>query len=222
MLSPNPHNDWCLAPSAWLVLTSPDGCKVENQPSKLGGQGAKSITDDWSNSRLVQQWTSEEPGEFRGSLTQTILSQASLEREGKVHRLGSSPVGPSGPKRRAPHRGDEIVSSVWRHTAARDVRAVPNSRLGMNTRQYDHERGSSSLEEFECLSTKCGLMLVHTKPGELREQPDRPILIQASLLWSEEGATTIPKGSRAKRSEAPGACIASHDIVSPAWEHAAA
>jgi len=37
-----------------------------------------------------------------------------------------------------------------------------------------------------------------------------------------EGVTTIPQGSRTKWSEAPGLVKASDDIVSSAWEHAAA
>ena len=99
-----------------------------------------------------------------------------------------------------------------------------DSAKSITDHKHDNERGCSPLEELERLLAERGLiMLVHDKPGELREQPDRPILIQALFQKEREGATTIPKGSRTKRSEAPGACACtSHDIVSSAWEHAAA
>ena len=42
------------------------------------------------------------------------------------------------------------------------------------------------------------------------------------IVVSREGATTIPKGSRGKRPEAPGFAKANDDIVWSAWKHAAA
>src|SRR5262245_43551423 len=78
--------------------------------------------------------------------------------------------------------------------------------------KHDHEGSGPAVEECQRLPTKRGLISqVHDKPGELREQPDRPILIQASSK-EEEGATTIPQGSRAKWLEAPGLSKESDDI----------
>jgi hypothetical protein len=92
--------------------------------------------------------------------------------------------------------------------------------------KHDHSGSRSSLEELECLLAECGLIvLVHTKPGEFGEHPDRTIPSQAHFLGEWEGVTTIPQGSRAKWSEAPGpSALRSEgdDIVSSAWEHAAA
>ena len=52
--------------------------------------------------------------------------------------------------------------------------------------------------------------MAEVKPGELMEQLEQPIMSQAS---NEEGATTIPKGSTAKRLEAPGPTTVGDDIV---------
>jgi hypothetical protein len=196
----------------------------------IGGWGAKPTTDDQLG-RPMQQCIGEKPGEFRGSLSEVILSQSPRAipemqgNEGQVQRLGCRSVGSSEPKRRGSHVECDIVCSMRRRIAVSEETA-PNSRLGVNNWQHDNERGCSPLEEFECLLTERGLiLLVHDKPGELREQPDRPILIQALTRKVREGATTIPKGSRTKRSEAPGLHLRKKwgdDIVSTAWEHAAA
>lgn len=62
-------------------------------------------------------------------------------------------------------------------------------------------------------------VIAFEEPGELMEQLDQPIMSQAS---QEEGASTIPQGSRTKRFEAPGpTVVVGDDIVSSAWEHAA-
>jgi hypothetical protein len=229
MLSPNPRNDWCYGSQRLVGAHLSDGCKVGiMQPSYRENWGAKPTTDDWLDSRPMQQCIGEEPGEFKGSLSEVILSEAPRivpEMQGNeenVHRLGRRSVGSSDPKRRGPHWGYEIVSSAWRHAAA-PKGAVPASRTGMNGRQHDHERGGSSLEKLERLDSwafreqslsKNQVNSVELPLGQYRAVP------RSGKTW--EGVTVRSQDRRAKWSEMPGSTEVDEEMTYSAWQHAAA
>ena len=133
VMSPNPQNDWCLAPSAQLVHTLPDGCKVVDQQSTWETDGGEPIT----------------------------------------------------------------------------------------YYQFDYEGSCSSLEERERLPAERGLISWSTL-NQVNSGNSQTGQSRAKLSLGLEGVTTIPRGSRIKRSEAPGPMKVGDDIVSSAWEHAAA
>jgi hypothetical protein len=217
MLSPDSLDNRCLAPSAWLVFTFLDGCKVADQPSNWETDSGKSITDHkydheggcspLEELERLDSWAFREQSLSKNQVNSVELPMGQYRAEPKFSWEGVTVRAQARRTKWSEMPGsaradEEMTSSIRQRIAA-------GRRLEIN--ELQRRQGS----------TKRGLMLVHDKPGELRGQPDRPILIQAPA-FAGEGATTIPRGSRAKWLEAPGTSFGSHDIVSSAWEHAAA
>lgn len=117
--------------------------------------------------------------------------------------------------------GAPTQASIKRRNLDRPYGEQENGRQ-LTHNQHDNQGSSASLEEHECLEFGPSESNLRRSPGENGETPDRTTPCQVRAQCAREGVTTRARARRAKWLEAPGTAQAVEEIVSSAWEHAAA